>query len=279
MKVLRTRSEGSVKMKTKLFLSLLLLAAAMAPGASWATDERNSHIGRERSLVTPVEQPAPTDVPPGPAVEPADPDLQSQGYDSMLLGITQKFSSNLAAIAEAVTQGDLTSEQAKEMSIQQYQLAHMQFELISLWREIEEHGVARSPDVEAEPDSTQESEVVMVALPFSSLQLNPSLATYLSLTPFQVQAIQQVMMREQQSLEPLMTELRTTREKLLAIGNEHVNEKQVKALAGTEASLLARLIVANARMQSKIYKILSPDQQKKLSDLERTQSAVITDSK
>jgi hypothetical protein len=37
--------------------------------------------------------------------------------------------------------------------------------------------------------------------------------------------------------------------------------------------------VANARMQSKIYKILSPDQKKKLSDLERTQGAVTSDSR
>jgi Spy/CpxP family protein refolding chaperone len=105
------------------------------------------------------------------------------------------------------------------------------------------------------------------------------LATYLSLTPSQVEAIQRVMMREQHSLDPLMTALRTAREKLLAIGGEHVNEKELKALADTEASLLARLIVANARMQSKIYKILSPEQQKKLSDLERTQSAVTSDSR
>jgi len=47
-------------------------------------------------------------------------------------------------------------------------------------------------------------------------------------------------MREQHVLEPLMTALRTAREKLLAIGSEHANEKQVKALADTEASLLAR---------------------------------------
>jgi Spy/CpxP family protein refolding chaperone len=119
----------------------------------------------------------------------------------------------------------------------------------------------------------------MVALPFSSFQLNPSLATYLSLTSSQVGAIQQVMMREQHSLEPLMTELRTTREKLLAIGSEHINEKELKALADTEASVLAKLIVANARMQSKIYKLLGPDQRKKLSDLERTQGLVTTESK
>ena len=76
-----------------------------------------------------------------------------------------------------------------------------------------------------------------------------------------------------------MTQLRNTREKLLAIGSEHINEKEVKALADTEASMLARLIVANARMQSKIYKILSCNQQKKLSDLERTQGAVTSDSR
>ena len=87
------------------------------------------------------------------------------------------------------------------------------------------------------------------------------------------------MVREQNSLEPLMTALRTAREKLLAIGSEHVNEKELKAVADTEASLLARLIVANARMQSKIYKLLSPEQQRKLSDLERTQGAVTSDSK
>jgi Spy/CpxP family protein refolding chaperone len=105
------------------------------------------------------------------------------------------------------------------------------------------------------------------------------LAKYLNLTPTQVEAIQQAMTREQGSFEPLITELRVTRDKLLAIGSEHINAKQLKALADTEASLLARLIVANARMQSTIYKILSPEQQKRLSALERTQGAVTSDSK
>jgi hypothetical protein len=257
--------KGSLKMKTKLFVSLLLLTAAVAPGALAAADggDRNFHTGRGQLLVTPVDDPAVEDVPTSPAVMPNDPKPVLQDYDSLMIAVTQRFSATLATIAEAAKRGDLSSEQAREMSAEQYQVTHMQFELLSLWRAIEEQDVARIPDVEAKPDSMQDSEVVMVALPFSSLQLNPSLATYLSLTSSQVEAIQQVMMREQHSLEPLMTQLRTTREKLLAIGSEHVNEKELKALADTEASLLARLIVANARMQSKIYKILSPDQQKK----------------
>src|SRR5258708_12895492 len=110
----------------------------------------------------------------------------------------------------------------------------MQFELVRLGRGREEQDLARSPDVEAKPDSTQENEVVMVALPFSSFQLNPSLATYLSLTPSQVEAIQRVMMWEQHSVEPLMTQLRTTLERLLAIGTEHLNPTQFTPLPYTK---------------------------------------------
>jgi hypothetical protein len=268
-------------MKTKLFFSFLLMAAALAPAAPAAADEAktNAHTGRDQLLVTPVDDPAVTNVPTSPAVVSNDPKQVLQDYDSLMIALTQKFSATLATIAEAAKRGELSSEQAREMSAEQYQVIHMQFELLSLWRGIEEQNFVRTPDVEAKPDSTQNSEVVMVALPFSSLQLSPSLATYLSLTSSQVEAIHQVIMREQHSLEPVMTQLQITREKLLAIGSEHVNEKQVRALADTEASLLARLIVANARMQSKIYKILGPEQQKKLSDLERTQSAVTSDSR
>jgi hypothetical protein len=125
---------------------------------------------------------------------PNDPKQVLQDYDSLMIALTQKFSATLATIADAVKRGEVSTEQAREMSAEQYQVTHMQFELLSLWRGIEEQDSARIPDVEAKPDSTQESEVVMVALPFSSLQLNPSLVSYLSLTSSQVEAIQQVMM-------------------------------------------------------------------------------------
>ena len=279
--MIQRSAKGSLKMKTKLFCSLLLLASALAPyalaTAEWGN--RTFHAGSGQLLVTRVDDPAVKDMPPSPAVGPRDPKQVLQDYDSLMIALTQKFSAKLATIAEAVKRGEVSSEQAREMSAEQYQLTQMQFELLSLWRGIEEQDSARIPDAEAMPASTQQSEIVMVALPFSSLQLNPSLAAYLGLTSSQIEAIQQVMTREQRDLEPLMTTLRTTREKLVGIDSEHVNEKQVKSVADTEASLLARLIVANARMQSQIYKLLSPEQQKKLSDLERTQGAAISDSR
>jgi hypothetical protein len=273
--------KGSLKMNTKLFFSVLLLAAAVAPGALAAGDDSETNV-RARSgqlLVIPAEQSPSTNVPPGPAVVPADPKQALLDYDSLMVGITQKFSATLTAIGEAVARGELSSEQAVEMSAEQYQLTQMQFELLSLWREIGEKDSARIPDDQATPDPGQENEIVVVALPFSSLQLNPSLVEYLNLSQSQVEAIQQLMLQEQQNLEPVMTELRTTRAKLLAVSSEHINEKEVKGLADREANVLAKLIVANARMQSKIYKLLSPGQQKKLNDLERAQGTATMDAR
>jgi Spy/CpxP family protein refolding chaperone len=267
-------------MKNKLVV-IIALCIVIPSVALSATDDakQNDQVRVSRSPISDSEKPSSTIHSTSPDVATSEQQEKPEDYDGAMIAITQRFSATLAAIAEAVQQGRISSQQGKEMSAEQYQLTHMQFELLSLWREIEQEDVARIPDAPAKPASTQDGEIVMVALPFSSFQLNASLAEYLSLTPSQVAAIQQVMVLERQSLQPLMTQMRVTREKLLALGSDRMNEKEIKSLAQAEAALLAKLIVANARMQSKIYGILSPDQQKKLGDLERTQgSSAATES-
>jgi Spy/CpxP family protein refolding chaperone len=111
---------------------------------------------------------------------------------------------------------------------------------------------------------------VLVELPFSSLQLTPAVAERLRLKASQKEAIQQVMTRERRQIEPLIAQSRTIREKLLALDPQHGNKKQIKTLADAQAALLAKVIVANARMRSEIYKVLTPEQQRKLEDLKRS---------
>jgi LTXXQ motif family protein len=261
-------------MINKLVVIIALCTIIPSVALSAADDAKaNDQIRVSRSPVSDSGTPSLTIHSTSPDVATSEQQEKPADYEGAMIVITQRFSATLAAIAEAVQQGKISSQQAKELSAEQYQLTHMQFELLSLWREMEQEEVARIPDAPAQPAPTQDSEIVMVALPFSSLELNPSLSEYLSLTSSQVAAIQQVMVLERQSLQPLMTQLRITREKLLATSGDRMNEKEVKSLAQAEAALLARLIVANARMQSKIYRILSPDQQKKLSDLVRTQGS------
>jgi Spy/CpxP family protein refolding chaperone len=261
-------------MKNKLVV-IMVLFVSITPALSARDSANDKNVQRSvtQLSVSDVDNSPLSAQPISPAV-PSERKQTPKDYEAAMLAVTQRFSATLAAIAEAVQQGKLGNEQAEEISAEQYQLAQMQFQLLSLWREIEEEDMARTPDSPANPATDQESEIVLVALPFSSFQLSPSLADYLNLTPKQVAAIKQIMVHEQQSLQPVMTQMRIRREKLLAIGNGQKDEKEVKSVAQVEAALLARLIVANARMQSRIYKILSPDQQGKLSDLERTQSNV-----
>jgi Spy/CpxP family protein refolding chaperone len=264
-------------MKIKLVV-IMALSIAIPSVALSATQEvkTNERTRVSQSPVSDSENPGSTIQSTSPDVSTSEQPETSKDYEGAMIAVTQRFSATLAAIAEAVQQGKMSSVQGKEMSEEQYQLTQMQFELLRLWRQIEQQDLARIPEAPGNPAPTENSEIVMVALPFSSLQLNASLSEYLSLTPSQVTAIQQVMVRERQALQPLMTQLSVTREKLLAMGGDPMNKKEVKSLAQTEAALLARLIVANARMQSKIYKVLSPDQQKRLNDLERTQGASAT---
>jgi Spy/CpxP family protein refolding chaperone len=78
------------------------------------------------------------------------------------------------------------------------------------------------------------------------------------------------MARDRHNMEPLLAQLRSVRQKLLGLDVQHSNKKDIKTLADRQAALLAKFIVANARMQSVIYKLLTPQQQRKLDDLKRT---------
>jgi hypothetical protein len=120
--------------------------------------------------------------------------------------------------------------------------------------------------------------LVCVVLLLSSLGLAQKLVTARACIPFNFWAQGQefkagdyvfdnalpgsATIRRKQNLDPLMTELRIIRDKLLTIGSEHISEKEIKGLADREASVLAKLIVASARLQSKIYRILSREQQR-----------------
>jgi Spy/CpxP family protein refolding chaperone len=130
-----------------------------------------------------------------------------------------------------------------------------------------------SPAAQPISNKAEESGIVVVSLPFSSFELNPEIAEYLNLSQPQEKAIQQLMARERRNLEPLMNQLRTGKQKLLTVDAEHAGKKDIKVLADTQAGLLAKLIVANVRMQSKIYNLLTPEQQRKLDDLKRSREA------
>jgi hypothetical protein len=258
-------------MKGKLILIVILMTAipvlSSAQAKSGADRAPTNLAGAPDSQ---VPDPGPTNAPDAPSSP--GPQQVLQEYEVAMVAITQNFSANLAGITEAVQQGKMSSEEGKTLSGEQYLIAQMQFQLLRAWRQIEEQNLAKVPaaDDKSEASPTDDNEIVLVELPFSSFELTAAVAEHLSLTQSQKEAIQQVMMRERHHMEPLLAQSRSIREKLLALDPQHGNKKEIKTLADAQAALLATFIVANARMESEIYRLLTPEQQRKLDELKRS---------
>jgi hypothetical protein len=260
-------------MKAKVILITILMT--VIPVLSSAQTKSGADSAPTNPAAAPdalVPDPDSTNAPSAPALGAPAPEQVLQGYEAAMVAITQNFSANLAGITEAVQQGKMSSEEAKNTSSEQYLLVQMQLQLLSAWRQMEEQDLDRvaAPDDKNEASPTDDNQIVLVELPFSSFQLTAAAAERLNLTRSQKEAIQLVMTRERHQMEPSMAQLRSIREKLLALDPQHSNKKQIKTLADAQAALLAKFIVANARMQSEIYKLLTPEQQRKLDDLKRS---------
>jgi Spy/CpxP family protein refolding chaperone len=264
-------SPRSKNMKAKLILIVILMTVIPASTSaqtksgddSAATNPSAAPDGMAPDAGSPY-------VPAGPG-SPGPPEA-SQVYQAVMVAITQNFSANLAGITEAVQQGKMSSEEGKTSSAQQYLIAQMQFQLLTAWRQMEKQNLAKvpAPDDKSDASPTDDNEIVLVEPPFSSFQLTEGVAEHLSLTQSQKKAIQQVMTLERHRMDPLMAQLRSEREKVLALDPQRSNKKEIKTLADAQAALLAKFIVDNARMQSEIYKLLTPEQQRKLDDLKRS---------
>src|ERR1700758_312645 len=253
-------------MKAKLILIIILMTVIpILSLAQTQSGDDSASTNPPAAADSLLPDPGPTAVPAGPgSLGPQD---VLQQYQTVMLTITQNFTANLAGITEAVQEGKMSSEEGKTSTAERYLIAKMQFQLLSAWRKMDKQDQAKVP---APDDKADENQIVLVELPFSSFELTEGVAEHLRLTKSQKEAIRQVMARERHNMEPLFAQLRSVRQKLLALDVQHSNKKDIKTLADEQAALLARFIMANARMQSEIYKLLTPQQQRKLDDLKRS---------
>ena len=222
----------------------------------------------------------PPDVVAAPPVIPLGPRDLLRDYELAMVSIAEQLSMDLAVISNAVGAGQITREQGEFASGKRYQVAIMQFQLFSALHTMLAADIARTPAVATEPTPSRGGETVLVAMPFSSLQLNPSLVEYLGLNPTQVRSIQGLMNQERPKTEVLMLELRTVSAELgVAIRQSQNNDKEGAAqkLAATQARLLKQLMRANLRPQRRIDEVLDPPQRKKLDAFKRTGEVTIGD--
>ena len=120
-------------------------------------------------------------------------------------------------------------------------------------------------------------ETVVVAMPFSSLQLNPPLVEYLGLNPTQVSSIQGLMDQERPKTEALTLRIRTVSAELGIVrqSQNSNNESVAQSLAVTQTRLLKQLIAANSRLQRRINDVLDPQQREKLGYFNRANEVTV----
>jgi Spy/CpxP family protein refolding chaperone len=217
-----------------------------------------------------------TDVLAQDALIPRGPADVLKDYENQMMAVSRWLSGQLGEITQAVDSGELTREQGEYFSGERYQTAIMQFQFLRTEHAILEHDIAANSAVPQDSAPADNGQAVVLALPFSSLQLDPSLAQYLGLNTQQVSAIQDLMSKERSKLDPLIAQFRTTQQELLATTqNGQPNDKKVQSLADAQAHLLTKLIAANWRLQADLAELLSPEQRKKLDEVKRTRELAV----
>lgn len=253
--------------RTSFLMTIVLLSAVVFEAlASAETGAPNISL----SLDTMKDSGAIREILAAPPVIPRGPRDILGDYERDMDNVTGRLSTELTSISQAFAKGQLKTEQAEYLSHERYQVAMMQFQLLSAWHAILEQNLNEADAKADNANGPAAGASLIVPLPFSSLQLNPSLAQYLGLSPEQVSAIQGLMSSARHDLAPLMDEMAVTRLKLATATNSvHPDQEQVHSLAVAQARLLTRLIAANSELQVKIARVLNFQQRRKLQQIQQ----------
>ena len=267
-------------MTTPIFFIVFLLSMAAIPGSLLAKGKMTASDAQPPEIkIMPSANQLPEIILAANPGMPLGPKDLMEGYEEEMNAVFGRFANELSSISHAADENQMSGQQAEETSKERFQVAMMQFQLLVALRANLEREIDRAEQTaQGDPRPSQQDVSAVVELPFSSLRLNPRLIRYLQLTLSQAIAIQDVMSIEQKNIGPMMADLRTTGEKLFRANQQgYTDSKEVRVLAASQAAIFSRLIVANSRMQAKIYSLLNAEQRKKLEHLRQANEVAVLD--
>jgi hypothetical protein len=233
------------------------------PGAMARVSADDAHVLEDLLAITPMVPLGPVDL------------LRS--YESEMASIAERLSTELAVITNGVGTGQISREQGEYVSGERYRDAMMQFQLFSALHAILEADIARTPAARTDSTRSSAGETVVVATPFFSFHLTPSLVEYLGLTKTQVRSIQRLIEQARPTMQRLMLELQTINGERAASQQRQNNDNEgaPQRLATTQARLLTQLMRANWRLRERINEVLNSRQRKKLDSFRRTSEVTV----
>ena len=195
-------------------------------------------------------------------------------YEKQMALVSLKTCDELAQIAQAAREGRIDPEQAEYVSGRQLQLGMIRLQFLDTLHQILDDKIQKETQRRSEVQSA--GDTLLVPPPDSSPDVSQEIVKYLELTPVQIAAIQAQIEKERGPVRPLVKRLAKNRRALIAATLKgHFDAGKVRDLAAEQSRIQEQLIVANARLQAKIYKILTLAQQRKIDEM-RTQTAGLT---
>jgi len=195
-------------------------------------------------------------------------------YEKQMALVSLKTCEELAQIAQAAREGRIDPEQAEYVSGRRLQLGMIRLQFLDTLHQILDDKIQKETQRGSEVQSA--GDTLLVPPPDSSPDVSQEIVKYLELTPVQIAAIQAQIEKERGPVRPLVKRLAKNRRALIAATLKgHFDAGKVRDLAAEQSRIQEQLIVANARLQAKIYKILTVAQQRKIDEM-RTQTAGLT---
>jgi Spy/CpxP family protein refolding chaperone len=208
---------------------------------------------------------------PGPSVQSQLPPVQEAGgYPARLEEVLSAMSAELDQIGQAARQGLITRDQAEYLSFERYYVALTRFQLLRSLYQAPAENNPTLPNAQANETSLAASNGLILPPLTCSPDIPEQLAVYLELTPAEIQAIEAQVSKECQRVQPLMQRLEKSRRDMLAKKmNGKIDERGLRASAAEQSQIVKQLIVMNSELETKLYSLLTTEQQRKVDGLLR----------
>jgi len=251
--------------KSKWIIGLLMLCVLAISAGAQQSDSAQPSEGAIVSL--PQQRSGDTASPPMQLQPGGPPDAQS--YPEQLESVLAAMSAELGEIAQAVREGKITRSEGEYLSLERYYVALTRFQFLrTLYQNPMEGNQAQSHRQENTP--LQMSGTVMISPLTCSPEIPEQIVGYLELKPVQIKAIQAQIVDECKQVQPLLDRLEKSRRNLISLKlSGKTDANQVQALASEQSRVIQQLIVENSQLETKLYGMLTSEQQRKVDGLLR----------
>ena len=254
-------------MKLKWIIGLLIVCIlAISAGAQ----QNDSAQLSEGAIMSVPQQHSGEPTGPRAQLQPLGAAPDPQSYPEQLESVLAAMSAELGEIAQAVREGKITRSQGEYLSLERYYVALTRFQFLRTLYQNPVEGNQTQSYSQADTPLQMSGNTVMISPLTCSPDIPEQIVGYLALKPVQIEAIQAQVIDECKQVQPLLDRLEKSRRNLISLKlSGKTDANQVQALASEQSRVIQQLIVENSQLETKLYGMLTSEQQRKVDGLLR----------